>query len=211
MLIPVETLPPKRKEELCVNLLTVGCLWDIAEAKTYAINTLSGMMLPSPRILQLARSYAIHDWVEGAVRELIPKAGDIDTDEAIMIGPTTLSILFRAKTQIERERMCIAHVAPKLTALEDLNYGDCLHHGDCQRVLKEKWFSLVGRKVLHPSKPLELDAIGAYLSNLYLPEITTSCYEDMVRKWTMNQFLAPSIIQGAVDSIKSFNMCCRFS
>ncbi|KAJ6510326.1 hypothetical protein DFH09DRAFT_1100534 [Mycena vulgaris] len=66
VLIPMEMLSASRKQEVCINLLSVGSLWEIDEAKQYAKDVLRGMNLPAECILQITRQFAIHEWINGA-------------------------------------------------------------------------------------------------------------------------------------------------
>ncbi|KAJ6532931.1 hypothetical protein DFH09DRAFT_1325942 [Mycena vulgaris] len=208
-LIPVETLLPRRVEEIAVNLLTVGCLWDIHQATTYAKEVLGGLNLAPCRILELARGFAVHEWVEAAVRALIPVCGELTTNQALQLGPITLNILFRAKTAIDYERLCVAYVSPKLTTADDLNYGDCGTHKTCERVWRENWWTLVGKKILHPKNPMELRNVGAHLNSLSFPGMTPHCHEDAVNKWTANIFEEDGITTAAVAGVMEFNKFCR--
>ncbi|KAJ7454505.1 hypothetical protein FB451DRAFT_1408409 [Mycena latifolia] len=210
-LIQVEDISDGRKEELCMNLLTVGSLWDIDEAKAYTKSNLIQMGLPAPRRLHIARQFAIHEWVDTAVRELIPQSGNLDTDAALVLGPTTLCILYQAKTALEKERLLVAHVAPKLTAIEDLNYGDCVAHRNCERAIREGWWTLVGKEMLHPTHPMALDAIGTHLDKIVFPGMSRKCHEDMVAKWTSNTFEHEGIIEAAVAGVAAFHRYCRIS
>ncbi|KAJ6568266.1 hypothetical protein DFH09DRAFT_1080660 [Mycena vulgaris] len=173
-----------RVEEIAVNLLTVGCLWDI-----HQVTTLRGG-LPST------------NGFEAAVRALIPVC-------ALQLGPITLNILFRAKTAIDYERLCVAYVSPKLTTADDLNYGDCGTHKTCERVWRENWWTLVGKKILHPKNPMELRNVGAHLNSLSFPGMTPHCHEDAVNKWTANIFEEDGITTAAVAGVMEFNKFCR--
>ncbi|KAJ7489639.1 hypothetical protein B0H11DRAFT_2229662 [Mycena galericulata] len=210
-LVPVEELPRARQEQFCVNLLTVGCIWDIGEATAYAKSVLVGLDLSSVRILQIAKRFAIHDWVEAAVRKLVPIVGTLGSDDALALGPITLNILNQAKCAIDTERLYVAHVAPKLTSADELNYGDCsqANHGSCERSVKELWWNLVGRKVLHPTNPMALDAIGEFLHRTTFHGMSQKCQDNMVIKWTTNFFEEQSIMDEAVKAVKEFHVYCR--
>ncbi|KAJ7502270.1 hypothetical protein B0H11DRAFT_2223748 [Mycena galericulata] len=198
-LIPVEQLPCARQEQFCVNLLTVGCIWDIGEAKAYAKAVLVGLDLPSVQILHIAK------------RRLVPIVGTLGNDDALALGPITLNILYQAKFAIDTERLYVAHVAPKLTRADELNYGDCSNHSSCERSVKEHWWNLVGRKVLHPTNPMALDAIGEFLHRATFNGMSQKCQDDMVIKWTTHFFEEQSIMDEAVKAVKEFHVYCRLS
>ncbi|KAJ6530968.1 hypothetical protein DFH09DRAFT_1326659 [Mycena vulgaris] len=94
VLIPMEMLSASRKQEVCINLLSVGSLWEIDEAKQYAKDVLRGMNLPAECILQITRQFAIHEWINGA-----------------------------AKTKLAAECMLVAHVTPTLPSADYMAYG----------------------------------------------------------------------------------------
>ncbi|KAJ7092826.1 hypothetical protein B0H15DRAFT_972399 [Mycena belliarum] len=209
--IPLPQLCAERKEKLGVNLLKLGCLWDIQEVKTYAKGILYSVALPPARRLEIARAFAVHEWVEDCVKELIPLCGSFDTDTALQIGTITLNIMFSAKSALDRERLFVAHTAPKLTPMDALNYGDCRNHSNCERAIREGWWALVGKKVLHPTNPMSVDAIGAHLSKITFPGMSPKCQEEMVAKWTMNVFQAEGVVRSAVEGVVAYNKVMRAS
>ncbi|KAJ6511627.1 hypothetical protein DFH09DRAFT_1333765 [Mycena vulgaris] len=210
-LIPMEMLSTSRKQEVCINLLSVGSLWEIDEAKQYAKDVLRGMNLPAERILQIARQFAIHEWIDDAVRTLIPNCGSLNNTQALILGPITLNILYQAKTELAAECMLVAHVAPTLTSADYMAYGACRDHKSCERGVKTHWWTLVGKKFLHPKNPMALGAIGTHLSKIVFPGMTPKCQEDMVFQWTTNVFQQEDIVQAAVEAVVKFNQCYRLA
>ncbi|KAJ7710721.1 hypothetical protein B0H17DRAFT_1190415 [Mycena rosella] len=206
---------PDRSEEIGVNLLTVGCLWDIKEAKSHAKQLLEGLKLPPLRILQLAREFAVYEWVEAAVKELIPMCstakGTFNSDDVLKLGPTTLSILFQAKCAIEYERQCIAYVAPKLPPHDTLNYGDCSNHQSCEHAWKDAWWLHVAKRILHPGNPMPLKDIGAHLHGLNIRGMTQKCHDEAVNQWTANVFEEESLVASAVAGVLRFHKACQLS
>ncbi|KAJ7436770.1 hypothetical protein B0H11DRAFT_2255843 [Mycena galericulata] len=209
--INIVSLPQARQEEICINLLTVGCLWDIDEAKTYTKGVLVGLDLTPSRTLQIARMFAIHEWVEEAVKRLVPVCGDLTSDDAIALGPTVLNFLFQAKVAIDLERVYVAHTPPKIPGADQLDYGHCANHKICERSLKEGWWNLVGRKVLHPTNPMHLQAIGALLDRTTFPGMNKKCHDDMVDKWTMHWFDEESILDATVKGVTAWHKFYRLS
>lgn len=208
-LIPIENLGYDRKIELCVNLLITGCLWDIEEAKSYAKRVLVGMHLTPAIMLDLARRFAIHEWVEAAVKELVPQCGVFTTAEADLIGAVTLNIMISAQRALQDERLRISYSPPALPTAEELNYGQCSNHRACHKVLRESWWTVVGKKVMHPVNPMALHAIGAHLNTQAFPGMTRQCHQDMVNKWTANTFEEDGIIEGAVAGVLAYNKFLR--
>ncbi|KAJ7771997.1 hypothetical protein DFH07DRAFT_953282 [Mycena maculata] len=200
-LIRVEDLTPTRKEQLCMNLLTVGCLYDVEQAKDYAKSVLVGMGLSHVCLLHIARQFAIHEWIQPAVKFLVPRVDGLTSDDVLNLGPITLSILYQAKAAIDRERLDVAYGPPKLTPEDQLNYGDCADHKTCTRVLNEVWWTAVARKILHPKKPIALDKIGDEINCVRFPGMTPKCHEDMVTKWTTNEFEEKYILEAAVTAV----------
>ncbi|KAJ7701589.1 hypothetical protein B0H17DRAFT_1195364 [Mycena rosella] len=210
-LIPIDKVPANRREKICVNLMMVACLWDIAEAKVYAKEVLEGLKLPAARMLELARKFAIHEWVEDAVKQLIPLCGTFDSDVALQLGPITMSILYQAKTELDLERMYVAHTAPKLSTIGQLAHGTCNRHRDCEKAVKAGRWIYIGKKVLHPTKPMALADIGEHLNTFIFPGMSRKCHEDMMNDWTTNTFQQESLIESAVAGVTAFHKCCRIS
>ncbi|KAJ6494117.1 hypothetical protein C8R47DRAFT_1213785 [Mycena vitilis] len=208
-LTPISDLPAERLEKIGVNLLTVGCLWDIEEAKTHAKGILSGLQLPACRMLSLARQFAVHEWVDKAVRTLVPICGSLTNDDALAIGPITLGIFMQAKTALDLERVDIAFTPQKLKDAMDLNYGECDDHRACERAWKTMWWNVIAKKILHPRAPMALDKIGETLNGLSIPGMTPKCHEDAVAKWTTFYFEDEEIMLAAVKAVEAFHKCCR--
>lgn len=208
-MIPIQDLGYERKVELCVNLLTAGCLWDIEEAKTYAKQVLVSMHLAPARMLDLARRFAIHEWVGPAVKELVPQCGCFTSAEADLIGSVTLNIMFCAYRALQDERLRISHTPPTLATAVELSYGQCNDHRGCHKVLRESWWTVVGKKVLHPTNPMALHAIGAHLDTQPFHGMTRKCQEDMVNRWTANTFQEDGILEGAVAGVLAYNKFLR--
>jgi hypothetical protein len=208
-LTPFKDLPRAGIERTGINLLTVGCLWDIEEAKTHAKELIAGLQLAAPRMLVLAREFAVHEWVEPALKILIPSCIDLTSDDALLIGPITLNILFQAKHEIDKERVYIAYTPGKLKDEDELNYGDCDDHKRCERVWKEAWWNYVGKKVLHPTAPLPLASIGGLLSRISIPGMTPKCHEDAIARWTTYFFEEDEIMKAVVRGVLEFHKYFR--
>ncbi|KAJ7144674.1 hypothetical protein C8R46DRAFT_1232484 [Mycena filopes] len=204
-LLPPEKVWPERTEQIGFNLLTVGGLWDIEEAQEYGKGLLESLPLSLSRKLRYARMFRISEWVPDLVKKMIPLAGTFSSADALEIGPTHLQIFYSAKTMIDEERLKIVFTPPKLTPVDHLGYGDCWDHKSCERVWRESWWPLVGRKVLHPARPMALDAIAGHLSKLSLPGMTQKCHEDAVIKWTMNTWEYDGILEGAIEGVLAFH------
>ncbi|KAJ7454771.1 hypothetical protein FB451DRAFT_1184622 [Mycena latifolia] len=84
-------------------------------------------------------------------------------------------------------------------------------HRNCERAIRDGWWTLVGKKILHPTHPMALDAIGAHLDKIVFPGMSRKCHEDMVAKWTSNTFEHEGIVEAAVTGIAAFHRYCRIS
>lgn len=209
--MPVAPLSRARQLELGMNLLTIGSMWEIQEAKIYANNLLVQLKpeLSDAHKLNIARQFAIHEWVDAAVRALVLVCGDLHNDDALLLGPITMNVLFQAKTAIELERKRIGHAPPKLPDSERLPYGHCPDHRACEKSVLAHWWNVVGRKVLHPFKPLKLEAISDLIGRTPFPGMNKKCYDDMVTTWGTTIFDEEYIMQAAVKAVKEFHSFLR--
>ncbi|KAJ7725498.1 hypothetical protein B0H16DRAFT_1736161 [Mycena metata] len=206
-----EQLSPERTEEVAMNLLTVGSLWDIDEARAHGKSLLEGLPLSNVRILKLVQQFGIHEWVAKPVKELIPLAGKLDGWDTLSLGPTTLCILYTAKSLIDRERLSVAYSPPKLPESDKLDYGTCWNDKSWEQVWKENWWPLVGRKILHPDKPMKLSELAHHVRNLSLPGMTFKCHEDAVTALAINTWEFDGVVEGAVKGILDYHKACRLT
>ncbi|KAJ7620447.1 hypothetical protein FB45DRAFT_1094626 [Roridomyces roridus] len=208
-LAPIETLDPKRQEEVAHNLLTVGSLWEVQPARESGIKLFESLNLGPIRILGLAREFGLHEWIEKAVLQLIPMVGKLTVDDALALGALTLSILVQAQHQIQLERANIAYTAPTLRPRIQVPLGDCVDHKLCVRSVDQNWWLVVGRKILHPERPIELRDITTLLETTPFPGMSVRCQEHMVRGWKQNWIDEDSIKAAAVKGVTEFFRCLR--
>lgn len=189
-----------RQEELGVNLLQVGQLWNVPEAISHAQTILEELHLPATRRIQLARMFSLHHWVRLAVVDLMKlQFNALTPDQFLELGLPVLSILVKTKENRLNYRQTVAHVAPKLR--EDPDH-DCLNHARCHAVWKEAWWRHVAKKILHPNNDMPIINLDDFARGLTIEGMTWSCQYDVMANWTSRE---EGMITQAVDKIIDYH------
>lgn len=173
-------------------------------AKTYAVDALKHMYLPPSRRLELAGKFSLHDWVEPAVTEILEgKLSDLADTDLNRIGIQVYSILVRGKERMEIEMRRTANVEPALAADPD---WQCQKHAVCVAVWKQLWWDKIGRKLLHPDRPITTDAILAEAKKLVHKDMNEKCRQDILRQMESNVvFVDKRVIAGVAAAIVAYH------
>ncbi|KAJ7748631.1 hypothetical protein B0H16DRAFT_1552724 [Mycena metata] len=81
----------------------------------------------------------------------------------------------------------------------------CWDHRNCERVWKESWWPLVGKKILHPDKPMKLSDLGDHVRKLSLPGMKFKCQEDAVTALKTNTWEYSAVEEGAVKGVLDYH------
>ncbi|KAJ6626522.1 hypothetical protein B0H10DRAFT_2211119 [Mycena sp. CBHHK59/15] len=175
---PMDNL--EEKEHICTNLLKVSDLWQIDMGKAYAIRNLKDMYLLPSRRLELAGKFSIPEWVEPAVMAIFEgKLSDLTDMDLLCIGLKVYSILVRGMERMEIEIKRTANVEPRMVVDPDCQ---CQNHGACIAAWKRLWWDKIGRKLLHPDKPMKTDTIIGEVIRFAHKDLNERCRDDMVRE-----------------------------
>ncbi|KAJ6624166.1 hypothetical protein B0H10DRAFT_1685839, partial [Mycena sp. CBHHK59/15] len=96
--------------------------------------------------------FSIPEWVEPAVMAIFEgKLSDLTDMDLSCIGLKVYSILVRGMERMEIEIKRTANVEPPMVVDPD---WQCQNHGACIAAWKRLWWDKIGRKLLHPDKPM---------------------------------------------------------
>ncbi|KAJ8580264.1 hypothetical protein M405DRAFT_71097 [Rhizopogon salebrosus TDB-379] len=203
----VSSHPPPPEEQFLVAILRVSHLWMINNSIEFAVDGLGHLGLVPARRLELARLYAIPQWIAPAIREMIslPLTGITDM-EATQMGFKVYTIIARAKEVMERERRTLAAYPPSLHILPSSTCSIRLHNR-CKEAWSAFWWKRVARAILHPTSPLSLTLALQLVIEAPLPDgMNVACKQAMIDAMIDTDGLGVEerIIEGAVRAVTSF-------
>lgn len=187
-------------------------MWYIEDGIKFALHWLQQRRIPATERLKLARHYEIRDWVTAAVQELLnTPLGSLSNGDLEHVNIRLYSIIAKAKEAIEKQRKLIAACPPSLPKdSQDFQTAWCASHATCAKVWADTWWKEVARSILHPLRPLDVNAIVDFLKSLEHKGMATPCKEDMLRKLESDgsPFNALQAIEDG--AIRSILLACDF-
>jgi hypothetical protein len=84
---------------------------------------------------------------------------------------------------------------------------ECMDHQLCKTVWKDVWWKKVGKQIVHPTRPLALQNVPAFVAKTDFPGMYEGCKEEMeiIVRQHEGFGLEAEIIQGAVDAVITFH------
>jgi hypothetical protein len=191
--------PSTLSEEQLVAILQFCQLWMIEAGVNFAIHGLKSLDLRPSRMLQYGRQFSIINWIGPAVITLLhTPLRDIPNDAVKELELIAFETIMRAKDVLEQERKLIAAVPPALVEVIG-----CNSHDRCHKAWIDTWFKVIGRELLHPSKPLPIHSVISRVIELPYNGLSTDCKGDTVLQMTASGIfgIEETITQGAITKI----------
>lgn len=185
--------------------------WEIQEGQAYAILFLGQLALPPPRRLELSRMYEIDEWIQPAFEALVRmELKQLSLEDVNRISFTTYIILAKAREAIDYCRKLIAAVPHSITFAESFR---CYNHDKCKDAWRENWWRKLGKQLLHPTTPLEINGALDFLENMAHKDMTACCKADAMEELRNNAgskfSVEEAIIAAAVEAIMTFHRSLR--
>ncbi|KDQ64005.1 hypothetical protein JAAARDRAFT_187390 [Jaapia argillacea MUCL 33604] len=169
--------PPPHSIQRLMDTLKLATRWGIEAGWKFAIHHLDSMTLNPSLRLELSRLYRVDNWIEPAFKELIPIRLNAITDEDVYrMGLRTYRKLTTTKELIEDEWKVVAMLPPPI----EFESTGCKDHDKCCAVWKDIWWKCLGRKLLHPLKPLPLSEAANFVLDMEVPGMTSECHQAMM-------------------------------
>jgi len=159
--------PPERPERL-VALLRLGNLFQIDDAKEFAIASLSSHPDIHPTLkLQLSRQYTLEEWLAPAFRTLLrlPLAS-LTPAEVDRLGLFAYSTLAKAKESVDEHRKEVAQSFPVV----NLPY----RHPNCFKSWKATWWIELGQLILSSDWSSWQETMN-YIAGNDMPGVCEAC------------------------------------
>ncbi|KIO02198.1 hypothetical protein M404DRAFT_28110 [Pisolithus tinctorius Marx 270] len=188
-------------------ILKISRMWMIENSIEWAISNLEKLDLSPAHKLELTRRYSIPEWIPHATQALvISPLAVISKDDVSWLGLRVYSIIAKAWEMIECEQKTIAAVPPGLSLEPDPNCP-ASQHQLCREAWIRFWWHKVARQLLHPTRPLPLDAVIDYIASQPHPDgLRVACRERYVGEIIEGGGLhvVDAIVDGATGAIQHY-------
>lgn len=165
-----------------LNILSMSHFYDAPFAREHAIKHLDSRLDFSPTSrLYSARQYGVDDWVAKGIEQILcGSLLDLDTTDALLLGPATMLLIYQTREKIDRHRRGCAFVCPPVTHDTD----SCFGPEQCESGWGRAWWreynrSGVAQMLLQPRVPMKaivdrLDELEVGLMRPVCKQLTVS-------------------------------------
>ncbi|KAJ7731988.1 hypothetical protein B0H16DRAFT_1732993 [Mycena metata] len=189
----------EERHRIFTHLFKLADMWQIKAARAYATDSLEALPLAASRRLQLAGQFTIVSWVEPAVKHIVErKLSALTLEDIAALGLRVYSTLVKAQELIKIETRRTALVSPQMP--NDSSW-QCQKHLSCISAWPKIWFERIGKRLLHPEKPIHLRDVKIEALSIRNSTLSERCALDMLDVIDTITFSHETIISAAACGV----------